>query len=63
MDIRGPDGAIVARGLSDYSSGDVRRIMGRHTADIKTILGAEACEEVVHRDNMAVAGGHNEPAR
>lgn len=63
VDIRGPDGAIVARGLSDYSSGDVRRIMGRHTADIKTILGAEACEEVVHRDNMAVAGGHNEPAR
>ena len=57
VEIRGPDGVVVARGLSDYSSEDVRRIKGCHTSDLKRILGAEAYEEVVHRDNMVVTEG------
>ena len=57
VEIKGPNGVVVARGLSDYSSEDVHRIMGHHTADLKRILGAEAYEEVVHRDNMVVTEG------
>ena len=57
VEIRGPDGVIVARGLSDYSSEDIRRIMGHRTDDLKRILGVEAYEEVVHRDNMVVTEG------
>ena len=63
VDIRGQDGAVIARGLSAYSSEDVMKIMGRRTDDIKRILGDAAYEEAVHRDNMVVSGGNNEPAR
>ena len=42
----------VARGISQYSAGDIRRIARRHTRDIDAILGYNYGESVVHRDDM-----------
>ncbi|SDR24673.1 glutamate 5-kinase [Rhizobiales bacterium GAS191] len=53
--IHGPDGHEVGRGLVGYDAEDVRRIIGRSTEDILSILGAGARAEVIHRDDLAVA--------
>jgi len=52
VNVRTQDGRTIARGLTEYSSDDIRRIMGHRTADIATILGAKECDEVIHCDNM-----------
>jgi len=48
------DGRTIARGLTGYSSADLRTIMGRKTEEIKHLLGARDYDEVVHRDNMVL---------
>jgi glutamate 5-kinase len=52
--IRGPDGAEIGRGLSAYDADDARKIRGRSSADIASILGFCGREEIVHRDNLVV---------
>jgi glutamate 5-kinase len=47
-------GEEFARGLSNYSAEEVERIKGRHSREIRTLLGYKDYDEVVHRDNMAV---------
>lgn len=44
----------VARGIANYSSDEITRIMGHHTSEISKILGEKDCDEVIHRDNMKV---------
>jgi glutamate 5-kinase len=46
-------GRSVARGLSQYSAAEVRRLAGRHSRDIESVLGYSYGDEVVHRDDMA----------
>jgi len=48
------EGRTIARGLTGYSSADIRTIMGRKTSEIHGLLGARDYDEVVHRDNMVV---------
>ena len=52
--IRKSDGALIARGLSNFSSADVEKIRGKKTSEVKTLLGPVAYDEVVHRDNLVV---------
>jgi glutamate 5-kinase len=52
--LRGPDDTEFARGLTNYSADNVRRIKGRKTAQIADILGHCPYDEIVHRDNMVV---------
>lgn len=47
--------ARVARGITQYSAGDIRRIARRHTRDIDATLGYNYGENVVHRDDMVTA--------
>jgi glutamate 5-kinase len=55
------DGEEVARGLSNFSSGELAMIRGMNTKRIPEILGAEAYfDEVVHRDNLVVVDRRNE---
>jgi glutamate 5-kinase len=54
VNIRGLDESLVARGLVDYSSGDIRRIRGKRSSALKGILGQVDYDEVIHRDNMTV---------
>ena len=48
------DGQALARGLSNYSSGEARRIMRRPSQEIEAILGFMEGPELVHRDNMVL---------
>ncbi|MCE1238756.1 MAG: glutamate 5-kinase [Azonexaceae bacterium] len=50
-----PDGTEVARGLSNYSSSDARRIARKATADLEGILGYIEEPELIHRDNLILS--------
>jgi len=55
IDIAGPDGAIIARGLAQYDSGDAERIIGKRSDEVATLLGgAPARAAIVHRDHMVL---------
>jgi len=44
----------VARGISQYSAVDIRRLAGRHSREIETVLGYNYGENVVHRDDLVL---------
>ncbi len=48
------EGQIVAVGISNYSSEELKQIIGCHTREIFLRLGFTGQEEVIHRDNMVV---------
>jgi glutamate 5-kinase len=50
------EGTEFARGLTNYSADDARRICGLRTEQIADVLGALPYEEIVHRDNLVVIG-------
>lgn len=54
--IRDVRGRRIAAGLVNYASGDIRKIKGCQTAQIKEELGEKPYDEVVHRNNMTVLG-------
>ncbi|HZY12981.1 MAG TPA: glutamate 5-kinase [Beijerinckiaceae bacterium] len=54
--VRGPDGTEVARGLTAYDSDDATKIAGRSSADILSILGFGGRTEMIHRDDLVLAG-------
>jgi glutamate 5-kinase len=43
----------IARGLCQYGAAEVRRLTGRHSRDIETVLGYSYGAEIVHRDDLA----------
>ncbi|MGL5632717.1 MAG: glutamate 5-kinase, partial [Azovibrio sp.] len=47
-----PDGQECARGLSNYSSSEARRIIRHVSQDIESLLGYVAEPEMIHRDNL-----------
>jgi glutamate 5-kinase len=49
-------GKELARGLVNYSAGELLRIQGQQSEAIETILGYFFGEEVVHRNNMVLTG-------
>jgi glutamate 5-kinase len=52
------EGAQIARGLVNYSSNEIRRIMGRSSSSIVEILGYCDDESVVNRENLVpIAAG------
>ena len=54
VEIRGPDGEVVARGVSVYDSEAVEKIAGHHSDEIEQLLGYKVLDTVVHRDSLAV---------
>ena len=52
--IRAPDGREVARGLTNYSASEARRIMRNPSSEIESILGFVVEDELVHRDNLVL---------
>ena len=50
----GEDGVAIARGLSNYTSGEARRIMRRPSSEIEGILGFLEGPELIHRDNLVL---------
>ena len=47
----------VARGISQYAAAEVRRIAGRKSAEIESLLGYSYGETVVHRDDLVALSG------
>jgi glutamate 5-kinase len=54
--VRGPDGAEVGRGLIAYDADDAEKIVGRSSADVLLILGYNGRTEMIHRDDLVLAG-------
>jgi glutamate 5-kinase len=54
--IRGPDGAEIGRGLVAYDAAEADKIKGKSSGDIAEILGLEGRAEMIHRDDMVLAG-------
>jgi glutamate 5-kinase len=48
------NGAPRAKGLANYSSQEIQKIMGLKSTKIEQVLGHKDYDEVIHRDNMAV---------
>lgn len=48
------NGTPLARGLTNYTSSEVRRIMRHSSAEIEGILGYVEGPELVHRDNLVL---------
>jgi glutamate 5-kinase len=54
VDVCGPDGRAVARGLVNYSSAELPGLLGRSTRELARELGPEYEREVIHRDDLVV---------
>jgi glutamate 5-kinase len=52
--IRTRSGTEVGRGLSAYSSADIRRIAGHKSGEIAAILGYRGRDEIIHRDDLVM---------
>ena len=50
-----PEGAEIARGLSNYSAADALRLLGAKSDEIAARIGYPGDAELVHRDNLVVA--------
>lgn len=56
VEIRSPEGKVIGRGLVNYSSRDLKGIIGRKSSEIAAILGRKDFDEVIHRDNLVLSG-------
>ena len=51
-----PTGQEIARGLSNYGSGESRLIARKSTGEIEELLGYVDEPEIIHRDNLILIG-------
>ena len=42
----------IAAGISNYSSEEINQVKGNHSEKIRTTLGYDYGDEIVHRSNM-----------
>ncbi|HWK87387.1 MAG TPA: glutamate 5-kinase [Xanthobacteraceae bacterium] len=54
--VRGPDGGEIARGLVAYDAENAAKIIGHNSEQIEAILGYHGRSEMIHRDDLAMAG-------
>ncbi len=54
VQVLGPDGTEVARGISNYGSHEVQVIQGQRSGEIESLLGYSYYDEVVHRDDLVL---------
>jgi len=52
-----PHAPALARGISQYSALDIRRICGRHSRQIEAVLGYSYGDTVIHRDDLVLLKG------
>jgi glutamate 5-kinase len=53
--VRARAGVELGRGLSGYSSADIRLIAGHKSGEIAAILGYRGRDEIIHRDDLVVS--------
>ncbi|HEX3931909.1 MAG TPA: glutamate 5-kinase [Nocardioides sp.] len=54
VDLAGPDGVAVARGLVNFDAEEIPALVGRTSAMLRRELGAAYEREVVHRDDLVL---------
>jgi glutamate 5-kinase len=54
--LRDEHGAEIGRGLVNYDAGEAAQIAGRNSRDIEALLGLPGRAEIIHRDDMVLAG-------
>ena len=54
VSVQSAAGRVVARGLANYGSQDLKRILGQRGPDIADLLGYDYGPEFIHRDKLAV---------
>ena len=58
VEFRKVDHETLGTGLVNYSSTDIRKIMGLKSNQIKKRLGYKLYDDVIHRDNLAITAEH-----
>ncbi|GGF37786.1 glutamate 5-kinase [Marmoricola endophyticus] len=61
VDLVGPDGQLVARGLVNYDAAEIPDLAGRSTMALAQERGAAYEREIVHRDALVVLEGPTPP--
>ncbi|WP_146927364.1 glutamate 5-kinase [Cellulomonas xylanilytica] len=54
VELVGPDGHLVARGLVSYDADEVPALLGRSTSELRASLGPGYDRELVHRDDLVL---------
>ncbi|WP_248582488.1 glutamate 5-kinase [Nocardioides sp. InS609-2] len=54
VDLVGPDGRPVARGLVNFDATEIPQLLGKSTSELVSTLGAAYEREVVHRDDLVI---------
>ena len=54
VDVVSESGSRVASGIANYDSDDVRKVQGKHSDIMATVLDRLYGDEIVHRNNMVV---------
>jgi glutamate 5-kinase len=54
VDVTGPAGQTLGRGLSAYASEDAVRIIGHQSDEIEAIIGWRGRDEIIHRDDLVL---------
>ena len=52
--VAGPDGVVLARGLSEYDAADAVKITGKRSTALTAILGYAPRAALIHRNHMAM---------
>ncbi len=52
--VRNQQGQEIARGICNYDSEELHKIIGRQSGEIQAILGYKSYDEAIHRDNLLV---------
>ncbi|MER7354514.1 glutamate 5-kinase [Nonomuraea dietziae] len=59
VDLCGPRGRVVARGLVNFDAGEIPGLMGRSTRELASTLGPEYERELIHRDDIVILESHS----
>lgn len=52
--VRGPDGAVLGHGLSEYDAQECARLLGHHSREHEALLGYAPRSAIVHRDQLVL---------
>ncbi|MDD9956973.1 MAG: glutamate 5-kinase [Anaerolineaceae bacterium] len=55
VQVQGPDGSDIARGLSSYDSAELRSLCGQRSSRIGAILGYSYGDAAIHRNNLVLS--------
>lgn len=57
IDLVGPDGSVVARGLVNFDAAEIPGLLGRSTSELKEAFGDAYDRALVHRDDLVLLAG------